>query len=113
MDLDHFAARWIEDWNSRDIDRVVGHYAKDGEFRSLRAESLVGNGIVKGRDALRAYWGMALQKRPALKFHLKTAFVGYRAIAIHYGDELGRDVVETLLFDEHGQATTGCACPAS
>lgn len=112
MDLEHFATRWIDDWNSHDIDRVVAHYAEDAEFRSPNAVKMVGNGIVKGHDALRAYWGPALAKRPALKFHLKQAFVGYRAISIHYGDELGRDVVETLLFDEAGQAILGCGCYA-
>jgi hypothetical protein len=59
---------------------------------------------------LRRYWEPALQKRPQLRFHLRNAFIGYRTISIHYGDELGRDVVETLVLDENGKATFGCGC---
>lgn len=112
MDLEHFANRWIEDWNSHDLERVIGHYAEDAEFRSPKAAERMGDGIVRGHDALRAYWGPALEKRPDLKFHLKAVFLGYRSISIHYGDELSRNVVETLLFDEHGKAVFGCGCYA-
>ena len=112
MDLEQFAERWVEDWNSRDLERVIAHYTEDAEFRSPRAVEMLGDGIVRGHDALRAYWGPALEKRPGLKFHLKSVYAGYRSIAIHYGDELGRDVVETLLFDEDGKAYFGCGCYA-
>ena len=112
MDLKQFAARWIDDWNSHDLDRIVDHYAENAEFRSPKAMERLGDGIVKGHDALRAYWGPALENRPALRFHLKEAFIGYRTVSIHYGDELGRNVVETLLFDEAGKAILGCGCYA-
>ena len=110
MDLEEFAERWIDDWNSHDLDRVLSHYANDAEFRSPIAAQRVGDGIVKGRDALQTYWSPAFEKRPNLRFHLKKAFVGHRAISIHYGDELGRDIIETLLFDETGKAIFGCGC---
>ena len=112
MDLEQFASRWIDDWNSHDLERVVNHYAEDAEFRSLKAAELFDEGIVRGHAALRAYWGPALENRPALKFYLKESFIGYRTISIHYGDELGRNVVETLLFDENGKAILGCGCYA-
>lgn len=112
MDAKVFAARWIADWNSHEIERVLAHYADDAEFRSPYAERHTGNGVVHGRDALRAYWAPAIQARPALHFTLKGAFAGHRSIAIHYGDELGRDIVETLLFDKEGRAVQGTACYA-
>ena len=112
MDLEHFAERWIDDWNSHDLDRVISHYANDAEFRSPIAAKRTGSGIVKGHDALRAYWRPAFENRPNLKFHLTLAFVGYRAISIHYSDELGRNVIETLLFNTAGQAIFGCGCYA-
>ncbi|MCJ2186803.1 nuclear transport factor 2 family protein [Novosphingobium beihaiensis] len=112
MDLENFAARWIEDWNSGDIERILAHYAEDAEFRSPHAVALVGSGAVRGREALRNYWGPALEQRPKLRFHLKKAFIGHRTVAIHYGDELGRDVVETLVLNESGLAVFGCGCYA-
>ncbi len=112
MNLEQFANRWIADWNSHDLDRIVSHYAEDAEFRSPRAAERLGEGVVRGHEALRAYWAPALENRPDLEFYLKEAFVGHRAISIHYGDELGRDVVETLLFGEGGKAIFGCGCYA-
>ena len=110
MDLAGFAKQWIEDWNSHDIERVLDHYATEVEFRSPVAQRCTGDGIVRGRDALRSYWGPAFALRPQLNFTMRRAFVGYRSIAIHYGDELGRDIIETLVFDENGKATFGCGC---
>ena len=112
MDMADFATRWIADWNSRDIDKVLAHYTPDAEFRSPGAVAIVGTGRVRGHDALRAYWSAALAKRPNLRFHLKAAFYGDQAIAIHYGDEIGRDVIETLVLNEAGRAIFGCACYA-
>lgn len=111
-DLAAFASRWIDDWNSHDIGRVIDHYAEDCEFRSPTAERLTGDGIVRGKDALRQYWAPALAMRPALHFTLRNAFIGYRTVAIHYGDELGRDIVEVLVFDADGKASFGSGCYA-
>ncbi len=112
MNLETFADQWIEDWNSHDIERVLAHYCEDAEFRSPNAQKRVGDGVVRGREALRRYWGPALEARPTLLFHLKKVFIGHQTISIHYGDELGRDVVETLAFDEDGRAVFGCGCYA-
>ncbi|MBV1688547.1 nuclear transport factor 2 family protein [Novosphingobium sp. G106] len=112
MDIESFAGQWIADWNSHDIERVLDHYTDDAEFRSPNAVKMVGQGVIRGRAALKDYWGPALQKRPELRFYLKQAFIGYRTISIHYGDELGRDVVETLVLNDSGKATFGCGCYA-
>lgn len=112
MNLATFAEQWIDDWNSHDLERIVAHYRDDAEFRSPNAEARTGNGIVKGKDALRAYWKPAFKLRPDLRFDLKGSFAGHQSIAIHYSDELGREVVETLVFDEAGLAEFGCGCYA-
>ena len=112
MDAKAFAACWIKDWNSHQIERVLAHYAPDAEFRSPHAEQRTGSGVVRGHEALRAYWAPALEARPGLHFTLKGVFAGHRSVAIHYGDELGRDVVETLVFKSDGKAILGTACYA-
>lgn len=110
MEVLAFAQSWIDDWNSHDIDRVLGHYAADAEFRSPIAKQRIGNGVVRGHDELRAYWSPAFVLRPELRFRLKCAFAGNNAISINYSDELGRDIVETLVFGEGGKAVLGIAC---
>ena len=112
MDLKQFANRWVDDWNSHDLERIIDHYAENAEFRSPKAAERLGDGIVRGHDALRAYWGPALENRPALRFHLNDVFSGHQTVSIHYGYDLGRNVVETLLFDDDGKAVIGCGCYA-
>lgn len=112
MDMNAFAHRWIDDWNSHDIDRVLSHYADTAEFRSPFAEQRTGDGVVRGKGGLRAYWEPALELRPALRFSLIRCFVGYRTVAIQYSDELGRQIVETLAFDEDGTVIFGSGCYA-
>ncbi|MDP4605484.1 MAG: nuclear transport factor 2 family protein [Erythrobacter sp.] len=110
MDVLAFAQSWIDDWNSHDLERVIGHYTADAEFRSPLAKQRTGDGVIRGHEALRAYWSSAFALRPALHFELKAAFSGHNAISIHYSDELGRDIVETLVFGDDGKAVLGMAC---
>jgi ketosteroid isomerase-like protein len=112
MDLQAFAQIWIDDWNSHDIERVLGHYSDDAEFRSPVAQQRTGDGIVRGKEKLRAYWEPAFTLRPDLQFALKKCFVGHQSVAIHYSDELGREVIETLVFNADGKAIFGSGCYA-
>lgn len=110
MDAFAFARAWIDDWNSHDIERVLAHYAEGAEFRSPIARQRTGEGVVHGLEALRAYWTPALALRPDLRFTLKQAFAGDGAVSINYADELGRDIVETLVLRGDGKAILGIAC---
>ena len=40
-------------------------------------------GVVRGKDALRAYWTLALQRVPELQFELVGTYVGVSAIVIN------------------------------
>ena len=112
MDLTGFAEQWISDWNSHDIERVLSHYKDDAELRSPNALKMTGQGLIRGREALRAYWAPALHLRLKLRVYLKQAFIGFQTISIYYGDELGRNVIETLVFEASGTSTFGCGCYA-
>lgn len=73
MDPDALAHDWIEAWNTRDIERVLGHFTEDARFVSPRAEQLTGSAIVEGRDALRAYWTAAVPRLGDTRFELVQA----------------------------------------
>jgi acyl-CoA thioester hydrolase len=68
-----FARRWIEDWNRRDVEAVLAHYAEDAVFVSPRAERITGSPVVQGKAALRAYWQAALSQHQSLEFSLDAA----------------------------------------
>jgi len=39
---DRFAAEWLQAWNERDLERILGHYADSIEFTSPFAQALLG-----------------------------------------------------------------------
>ena len=103
-----WAERWIDDWNRRDVEAVLAHFADDIEFCSPLVVSVTGEptGIVRGTDALREYWTAALAERPDLHFDLDDVNVGVGAIAIHYRNR-GRRATEVAVFDADGKVARG------
>jgi ketosteroid isomerase-like protein len=61
-DAEAYARLWADDWNRRDLDAVLEHFADDVTFSSPKAEQTVGAPTVRGKDALRAYWQRALAR---------------------------------------------------
>ncbi|MER5353743.1 nuclear transport factor 2 family protein [Kitasatospora sp. NPDC002551] len=105
MTIDHafaqrFAEEWVATWNSRDLEGVLAHYTDDVVFVSPRAVSVLGepSGEVRGKDALRAYWGKALALLPGLHFTLDSVRVAVDTIVIDYRNERGVAVAEALTF---------------
>ena len=99
-----FARAWIDDWNRRDVEAVLAHYADDATFVSPRAERITGNPVVVGKGALRAYWQAALAQHQKLEFTLdgalwsprtETLTVLYRAA---FNDQAPNRAAEVMRF---------------
>lgn len=95
-----FAHQWIEAWNARGLERVLTHCAGDIVFSSPTATRVVpdSGGTVRGKDALRNYWTLALQRNPDLHFELVGVYAGVDTIVLHYQNQLGSLVNEVLTF---------------
>ena len=65
---EEFAAGWAEAWNRRAVDAVLEHFHEDVVFTSPTALAVVGQPIIRGKDALRAYWIAALHGIGSLRF---------------------------------------------
>lgn len=115
IDPQAFAAAWIAAWNGRDLDRILSHYAEKVVFRSPRIALVTGDAtcVVRGIDALRAYWQQALDRNPDLRFELERVYASKDAITIAYRNHRGQNAAETLIFDERGLVTEGLAAYAS
>lgn len=107
-----FADGWQADWNSHDLERILAHYAPDVVFRSRKAAALVGTGEVRGREALRAYWGAALARQPDLAFQVAQVYAGHGMLAIAYRNHRGVEALETLRFGPDGLVIEASACHA-
>jgi hypothetical protein len=100
-----FAAEWIEDWNSHDIERILAHYSLDIVFSSpfIRKIGADESGCLYGREALSAYFDAALRRFPLLRFHLCSVFSGTETATILYESVNEWMAAETMVLNECGQ----------
>ncbi|MFJ4429048.1 nuclear transport factor 2 family protein [Streptomyces bobili] len=103
--MDHSTARrfvdaWVTAWNGHDLDGVLRHFAEDVTFRSpVAAQLLGGDGIIRGKDALRSYWAEGLRRIPDLRFEVLGSYIGVDCLVINYRNQKGGRVSEVLIFN--------------
>jgi len=102
---------WVEAWNARDLERVLTLYAEDTVMTSDRipAMGFDASGTVRGKDALRAYWGKALALLPELHFALIDLFVSPDSVVVFYENERGKKICEYLRVNAAGLILQGSA----
>ena len=105
------APKWIESWNSRDLERVLTLYDDAAEMTSdgIQALGLAPSGTLRGKEALRAYWSKALALVPDLHFTLMEAFVSPDSVAVLYQNERGKKICEYLRVNAQGRIIQGSA----
>jgi hypothetical protein len=104
-----FAAKWVAAWNSHDLDLIMSHWRDECEFTSAIAAQLVGDHVVRGKAALRAYWAKGLEVYPDLRFEMKTVFVGADSVVLGYTNQKGQQCAELIQLDAEGYAIAGIA----
>lgn len=107
----HFAAEWIDAWNSHDLSRVLSHYADDFEMNSPYIVQIAGepSGRLTGKEAVGAYWGKALARLPDLNFELISTLAGVDSITLYYRGPGGRLAAEVLHFGPYGKVVEAFA----
>jgi hypothetical protein len=95
-----FAERWVTDWNAHDVNALLAHFTDDVVFTSPVAARLFGgDGIVRGKEALRKYWSEGIRLIPDLHFEVLALYVGISTLVINYRNQVGGLVSEVLTFD--------------
>ena len=107
---DHFAADWIDAWNTHDLDRVLSHYTDDFEMSSPVIIKVASepSGTLQGKAAVGSYWAKALQLIPDLHFELITTLVGVDSITLYYQGARGLSA-EVFHFNQDGKVTRAYA----
>jgi hypothetical protein len=108
---EHFAADWIESWNSHDLGRILSHYTDDFEMSSPKIIQISGepSGMLRGKSAVGAYWKKALTLNPALKFELLSTLIGVNSITLYYKGSQGRLSAEVFHFNQEQKITRAFA----
>ncbi|MGD0852564.1 MAG: nuclear transport factor 2 family protein [Acidimicrobiales bacterium] len=98
---DLFAAEWLAAWNDHDLEAILSHFADEVVFSSPLAQRIVegSDGVIRGKEALRAYWREGLRRGPELHFEIEDLYLGVSTIVIHYRNHSGGLVNEVLTFD--------------
>jgi hypothetical protein len=104
-----FAQEWVDAWNSHDLERILAHWRDDCEFTSAVAAQLMGDPVVRGKAALRAYWARGLEAFPDLHFDMHTVYVGVDSVVLGYTNQKGQQCGEMIRLDDAGQAFAGAA----
>lgn len=96
-----FVRRWLDAWNSHDVDAVLAHFADAVIFTSPVAARIVAgsDGVIRGKQPLRAYWSEGLRLIPDLHFELVGVYVGIDTLTINYRNQTGGLVNEVLRFE--------------
>jgi ketosteroid isomerase-like protein len=102
---------WVEAWNAHDLERVLTLYDEAALMTSDRIPMLGfdASGTVRGKDALRTYWGKALGLVPELHFTLIDLFVSPDSVVVFYANERGKKICEYLRVNEAGLIVQGSA----
>ncbi|QIP00075.1 nuclear transport factor 2 family protein [Bradyrhizobium symbiodeficiens] len=102
---------WVEAWNTRDLERVLTLYDEDAVMTSDRIPMMGfdASGTVRGKAALRAYWGKALGLIPNLRFTVIELFVSPDSVVVFYANERGKKICEYLRVNEAGLIVQGSA----
>ena len=99
-----FAAGWIEAWNSRELERILKHYARDIEFTSPFVSQMlnVSHDTARGIALLRVYFTRALNAYPDLQFTLHRVYSGAQSLVIEYQSVSDRLAAEMMEFNDSG-----------
>jgi len=99
-----FAAEWVAAWNSRELERILKHYARDVEFTSPFVSQMLGGeeNTVRGIAMLRVYFHRALNAYPDLQFKLRRVYIGSRSLVIEYKSVADRRAAEAMEFNDSG-----------
>jgi ketosteroid isomerase-like protein len=104
-----FASAWVSAWNAHDLEAVLSHFAEDAVFTSPVAAQLIPDtdGSLRGKDAIRAYWTVGLDRIPDLRFEVENIYIGIDMLVINYRNHTGGLVNEVLHFNQVGLVDVG------
>jgi len=107
IDAQAFADRWISDWNSKDVEAVLGRFSENVVFTSPRSKAIVGSARIEGKSRLRGYWTKAIHRIQAIRFTLDYAISDGDRMSIVYIAEIDGKRLRAVEFFRLWRRRTG------
>lgn len=108
-----FAKNWVEAWNAHDLERILSHYSEDFTIESPMAVTLYpqSGGTVVGKNEVRQYWKIGLEKSPNLNFNLLEVLVGVNSLALSlFNTTSNKKSVEVMSFNGEEKVFKALVC---
>lgn len=104
-----FATSWYKAWNAHDLDAIMAHYAEGIEHSSpfIARYNQTAEPTLRGKDAVRAYFGRALKANPTLSFHPHRLALGVETVVLMYTRMTGDFAAEMFAFGAEGSPDAG------
>lgn len=80
------ALAWFEAFNGHDLEKLLNLYHNDAEHYSpkLKLRHPETKGLIKGREALRAWWQDAFDRLPSLRYELLSLTANEDRVFMEY-----------------------------
>lgn len=80
------AEAWFEAFNAKDLERLLALYHPDAEHYSpkLKIRQPETNGLIRGKDALRAWWRDAFDRLPSLRYEIRSLTANNERVFMEY-----------------------------
>ena len=101
-----FAQTWVDSWNSHNIDKILDHYTDDFVIETPMASKLFpeSKGMVKGKDDVKKYWLIGLERIPHLKFKIIDTLLGVNSLTVYYiNTATNKKSVEVMSFNNENK----------
>ena len=101
-----FARSWVDAWNAHELEKILSHYSEDLTIESPMAVKLYpqSGGTVIGKNEVRKYWTIGLDKSPDLKFELLEVLVGVNSLALYlFNTSSKKKSVEVMSFNDENK----------
>jgi ketosteroid isomerase-like protein len=106
MTIAEIITDWIDAWNTRDLERIMRHYADEIEFTAQTVVSRWGqtDGKLKGKEELRQHFSKGLALAPDIRFTVEDILSAPNGYAVLYRRENGNRVLDAVDLNESGLA---------
>jgi SnoaL-like domain len=103
--LKQSAMQWIEDWNQRNIDKVMTHYADEVEFYSPTVVKRwnKSEGKLIGKALVEQHFRKGIEEIPGIHFEFHSILYGLESVILLYKRETGLLAADLVVFDEAGK----------
>jgi SnoaL-like domain len=103
--LKQSAMQWIEDWNQRNIDKVMTHYADEVEFYSPTVIKRwnKAEGKLIGKALVEQHFRKGIEEMPGIHFEFHAILYGIDSVILLYKRETGLLAADLVVFDEGGK----------